>query len=108
MHRKYPSLAGVWLPSGWVWLDDKWRLLTDKSSNAQGWSYATNWSTGWSSKAGPLAHVRRRRFVRHRARASTMSIQGENNPLARTRPRPTPTPLTVHHLTSPPPPLTLP
>lgn len=74
MQRKHASLAGIWLPTGWVWLDDAWRLDTNTgATDTHGWAYATNWSTGWTSSSSPLTFVRRRRWVRLRARVTRLT-----------------------------------
>ena len=74
MERKYTGLGGVWLPAGWVWLDEAWQLDEGPGrTDAQGWQYASNWSTGWSTECWTMAYVRRRRWVRHRARVAGMS-----------------------------------
>ena len=75
MERKYSGLGGVWLPAGWVWLDEAWQRETvpGRETDAGGWQYATNWAAGWSGEVWAMAYVRRRRWVRHRARVEGMS-----------------------------------
>ena len=74
MKRKYANLSAVWLPPGWLWLDDRWELdTTVVDVDTAGWQFATGWTTGWSGELTPLAFVRRRRWVRERCRASDMT-----------------------------------
>lgn len=64
--RPHSNLAAVWLPPGWVWLDDAW------SEDGAGWQYATHFGGPWFAEAGSLRLVRQRRWCRHRARVDTM------------------------------------
>jgi len=74
MKRKYMNLSSVWLPPGWIWLDDKWELERSATdSDDAGWQYGVGWTTGWSAEANALAIVRRRRWARNRIRPSAMS-----------------------------------
>lgn len=72
-YARYANLRAVWLPPGWVWLDEAWDLdRATEATDERGWQYATNWATGWSAESGPMCFVRRRRWYRHRALAAKM------------------------------------
>ena len=76
MLRRYINLGGVWLPPGWVWLDDAWDMdRTSSETDAAGWEYASNWTSGWAPSCTVLSLVRRRRWVRHRALAAKMDAR---------------------------------
>lgn len=40
MVRRYTNLASVWLPPGWVWLDERWDVEREADpTDTAGWQY---------------------------------------------------------------------
>ena len=88
MQRRYANLAAVWLPPGWVWLDDAWDVdRTPRAGDAGdggsggsgggsgggGWLYAHSFAQShFEPHEGFLSLVRQRRWFRHRALAAAM------------------------------------
>ena len=82
MQRRHVSLSAVWLPPGWVWLDDAWDVDRETHDvDEQGWRYAHSFTpmlelgdmdSGWAGAQYFTSLVRQRRWFRHRALAAKM------------------------------------
>ena len=72
LQKRYTNLAAVWLPPGWVWLDDAWDVERTREMDEAGWRYAGSLAGGWEREAGLFNLVRQRRWFRHRAIAARM------------------------------------
>jgi hypothetical protein len=80
MERRLPGLE-LPLPQGWRWEEEGWEVDFSPRVDEHGWEYAINWpGTGtnvidlsWHASVSSLDLVRRRRHVRHRARAAAAS-----------------------------------
>lgn len=75
LQRRYTNLAAVWLPPGWVWLDDAWDVERSRGVDEAGWQYAHNYQAEWDHQAGLMSLVRQRRWYRHRAVAARMDAK---------------------------------
>ncbi|EOD35947.1 hypothetical protein EMIHUDRAFT_455217, partial [Emiliania huxleyi CCMP1516] len=74
LSRRHSGLADLWLPTGWLWMED-WRLKGGKTGSVteQGWEYAKGWSGAWSPQCTPKTGVRRRLWTRRRVRLSGLT-----------------------------------
>ena len=76
------------LPTGWTWIESDWSVLVGSRANANGtdadgWMYAFNWTeeNSYTASGGMTDCVRRRVWVRRRARAADAVLQASGSPL---------------------------